>query len=62
MGDLNLLLYLLLGLIILGVVLYLINTYLPMDPKIKTIVNVLVVIIAIIWALSQFLPLAGLGR
>ena len=62
MGDLNLLLYLLLGLIILGVVLYLINTYLPMDPKIKTIVNVLVVIIAIIWALSKFLPLARLGR
>ena len=43
---------LVLTLVIVGVVLWLINNYVPMDPKIKTIVNVVVVIVVVIWLLA----------
>jgi hypothetical protein len=43
---------LLLILVIVGVVLWLINTYIPMDGKIKKILNVAVVIIVILWLLN----------
>jgi hypothetical protein len=39
-------------LIIVGVLLWLVNTYIPLDPKIKTILNVVVVIFVIIWLLN----------
>jgi hypothetical protein len=48
------LLSLLLTLIIVGVLLWLINTYIPMDGKIKKILNAVVVIIVIVWLLSAF--------
>lgn len=38
-------------LVIVGVVLWLINAYVPMDAKIKTILNVVVVIFVVIWLL-----------
>ena len=41
-------------LIIAGVVLYLINRYIPMDSKIKAILNIVVVICVIIWLLRVF--------
>ena len=41
-------------LIIAGVVLWLINNYIPMDRKIKTILNVVVVIVIVIWLLQTF--------
>jgi hypothetical protein len=41
-------------LVIVGVVLWLINAYIPMDRKIKAILNVVVVIILIIWLLKGF--------
>ena len=41
-------------LIVVGVLLYLANTYLPMDPKIKQIMNVVVVIAVVLWLLSVF--------
>ncbi len=41
-------------LIIAGVLLWLVNTYIPMDRKIKTILNVVVVIVVIIWLLKAF--------
>jgi cation transporter-like permease len=43
-------------LIVVGVVLYLINNYLPMDPKIKQILNIVVVIFVILWLLFSVLP------
>jgi hypothetical protein len=43
---------LLLVLVIVGVVLWLINTYIPMDGKIKKILNVAVVIFVILWLLG----------
>jgi hypothetical protein len=41
-------------LIVVGVLLWLVNNYIPMDSKIKTILNVIVVIVVIIWLLQAF--------
>ena len=45
---------LILTLVVVGVLLWLLNNYVPMDPKIKTIVNVVVVIVVVIWLLQAF--------
>lgn len=55
------LLSILLVIVVVGVILWLINSYLPMDGKIKTILNVVVVIFLIIWLLKAFGVLASLG-
>lgn len=44
----------LLVLIIVGVLLWLVNSFIPMDRKIKSILNILVVILVIIWLLNAF--------
>ena len=44
----------LVALVVVGVLLWLINTYIPMDGKIKKILNVVVVIVLILWLLSAF--------
>jgi hypothetical protein len=41
-------------LIVIGVLLWLVNTYVPMDAKIKKILNAVVVIGAVLWLLSVF--------
>lgn len=41
-------------LIVVGVVLYLINNFVPMDKKIKSILNIVVVVVVILWLLSAF--------
>ena len=41
-------------LIVIGVLLWLVNTYIPMDGKIKNILNVVVVICVVVWLLSVF--------
>lgn len=43
-------------LIVIGVLLWLANTYIPMDGKIKQILNVVVVIAVILWLLYAFFP------
>ena len=43
---------LILTLVVVGVLLWLINNYVPMDRKIKSIVNVVVVIVVVIWVLQ----------
>ncbi|MBK7562139.1 MAG: hypothetical protein IPP43_07875 [Chitinophagaceae bacterium] len=48
------LLTILLVLVVVGVILWLINSYIPMDGKIKSILNVVVVIIVILWLLRAF--------
>ena len=45
---------LILTLIVIGVLLWLINTYIPMDGKIKKIINVVVVVAVILWILGMF--------
>lgn len=48
-------------LIVVGVLLWLINTYIPMDGKIKSILNVVVVIAVVIWLLKVFGLFSSLG-
>lgn len=45
-------------LVVVGVLLWLVNNYIPMDGKIKQIINILVVVVVIIWLL-QVLGLLG---
>ncbi len=44
---------LIITLVVVGVILYLINNYLPMDGKIKSILNIVVVIAVILWLLRS---------
>jgi hypothetical protein len=53
------LLSLILLLIVIGVVLYLVNRFIPMDQAIKTILNVVIVVVIIIWLIEALFP--GLG-
>lgn len=41
-------------LIVVGVLLWLVNSLIPMDDKIKTILNVVVVIAVVLWLLQVF--------
>ncbi len=41
-------------LIVVGVLLWLINNYLPMDGKIKRILNGVVVVVVVLWLLKIF--------
>ena len=43
-----------LGIVVCGVVLWVINKYVPMDGKIKTILNIVVVICLVVWLLRVF--------
>jgi hypothetical protein len=47
-------------LIVIGVLLWLVNTYIPMDRKIKNILNLVVVIAVVIWLLQAFGVLGSL--
>jgi hypothetical protein len=52
------LLNVLIVLIVAGVILWLVNSYIPMDHKIKRILNVAAVILLLIWLLNVFGVLA----
>ena len=41
-------------LIVVGVLLWLVNNYVPMDGKIKNILNIVIVIVVILWLLQAF--------
>lgn len=41
-------------LVVVGVLLWLVNNYIPMDSKIKKILNVVVVVGVVIWLLQVF--------
>ena len=41
-------------LIVVGVLLWLVNTYIPMDGKIKKILNIAVVVVVVLWLLNVF--------
>jgi hypothetical protein len=47
-------------LVVVGVLLWLLNNYVPMDGKIKRIINVVVVIVVVIWLLQAFGVLGSL--
>ena len=48
-------------LIVVGVLLWLVNNYIPMDGKIKNILNAVVVILVILWLLQAFGLIGALG-
>jgi hypothetical protein len=54
------LLTLIVVIVIVGVALWAINQYVPMQPPIKTILNVVVILILVIWLLTALFP--GLGN
>lgn len=45
---------LIIALVVVGVLLWLVNTYIPMDAKIKQIINIIVVIAVVLWLLQAF--------
>ena len=52
-------------LIVIGVLLWLVNNYIPMDGKIKQIINAVVVIAVVVWLIQVFigpLPDLRVGR
>ncbi|MDO8837409.1 MAG: Thivi_2564 family membrane protein [Parvibaculum sp.] len=55
------LLNLIIILVVVGLLLWLVNNYIPMDSKIKQILNVVVVIVVVLWLLQVFGILGGLG-
>jgi len=55
------LLSIILTLIVVGILLWLVNSYIPMDGKIKNILNVVVVIAVVLWLLQAFGVLGALN-
>lgn len=53
---------LLVTLAVVGFLLWLVNTYLPMDRKIKNILNAVVVILVVLWILRGTGLLGSLGQ
>lgn len=49
-------------LVIVGVLLWLVNNYIPMDGKIRQIINVVVVVVVVIWLLGVFGVMGPLSR
>jgi hypothetical protein len=41
-------------LVVVGVLLWLVNTYIPMDGKIKKILNIVVMVVVVLWLLNVF--------
>lgn len=53
------LIYLILAIALIGLCIYLIETYIPMDPMFKTIIRIVIVVVAIVWLLSWIAPMIG---
>jgi hypothetical protein len=49
-------------LIVVGVLLWLINTYIPMQGTMKSILNAVVIIVVVIWLLQAFGVLGSVGN
>jgi hypothetical protein len=47
-------------LIVIGVLLWAVNSYIPMDARIKQIINAVVIIAIVIWLLLMLLAAVGL--
>ena len=52
---------LVIALVVVGVALWLINNYIPMDATIKKILNVVVIIVVVLWLLSIFGVLSSIS-
>jgi hypothetical protein len=49
-------------LIVVGVLLWLVNSYIPMDRKIKNILNIVVVVVVVLWLLQAFGVLGSMNN
>jgi hypothetical protein len=47
-------------LVIVGLLLWLVNNYIPMEGRIKQILNIVVIILVVLWLLNVFGVLSGL--
>jgi undecaprenyl pyrophosphate phosphatase UppP len=56
------LVHIVLVLIVVGVLLWLVNRYIPMDAKIKSLLNIVVMIVLVIWLLQAFGVLGPISR
>ncbi|MGB2672144.1 MAG: Thivi_2564 family membrane protein [Candidatus Acidiferrum sp.] len=56
------LIQILLALIVVGVLLWLVNSYIPMAGSIKSILNAVVVIVVVLWLLNVFGLFHSLSR
>lgn len=54
------LLHVVIVLIVVGVLLWLINAYIPMAGPIKTILNIVVIVVTVLWVLSAFGIITGI--
>lgn len=52
---------LLVVLVVVGLLLWLVNNYIPMDAKIKRILNIVVVVGVVIWLLQVFGIIGNIG-
>ena len=55
------LIQLVIALVVVGVLLWAVNNYIPMDGKIKNILNIVVVVVVVLWLLQVFGVLSGMG-
>jgi hypothetical protein len=49
-------------LIVIGILLWLVNSYIPMDAKIKKILNIVVIIGVVLWILKESGAFAYIGN
>ena len=51
---------LMVALVVVGLLLWLVNNYIPMDCRIKQILNIVVIILVVLWLLNVFGVLSGI--
>jgi len=56
------LLSLIFTIVVVGVLLWVVNRFIPMDSKIRSILNAVVVIVLVLWLLNAFGVLSSLSR
>jgi hypothetical protein len=42
--------------IVVGLLLWLVNQFIPMEPRVKSIMNAVVIILLVLWVISLFFP------
>jgi ABC-type glucose/galactose transport system permease subunit len=49
-------------LVIVGVIMWVVNAYIPMQANIKNILNIVVVVVVVLWLLSLFFDFGSIGN
>lgn len=49
-------------LIVIGFLLWVVNTIIPMDARIKQVLNAIVILLVVLWLLNLFFPALGSWR